>query len=112
RKRGYGGNAALIGTTPADHDGFFNAIVRERSLEFGGEGIRKFDLIRWNMLGQKLQETKDKLLAMAQGLAPYDKLPQTMYYKANSTSLIWLNPLDQPAPATPPAGSYSVTWSK
>jgi hypothetical protein len=110
RTRAFG--AAPIGITPADHDGFFNAIVRERSLEFGGEGIRKFDLIRWNMLGQKLQETKDKLLAMATGQAPYDKLPVTMYYKSNSTSLIWLTPLDQPSPATPPPGSYSVSWSK
>ena len=110
RKRAFG--AATIGTTPADYNGFFNAIVQERSLEFGGEGIRKYDLIRWNMLGQKLQETKDKLLAMATGQAPYDKLPITMYYKSNSTSLIWLNPLDQPTPATQPAGSYSVSWSK
>jgi len=110
RKRAFG--AATIGTTPADYNGFFNAIVRERSLEFGGEGIRKFDLIRWNLLAQNLQATKDKLLAMATGQAPYDKLPVTMYYKANSTSLIWLNPLDQPSPATPPPGSYSVSWSK
>ena len=110
RKRAFG--SASIGTTPADYNGFFNALVRERSLEFGGEGIRKYDLIRWNMLGQKLQETKDKLLAMATGQPPYDKLPQTMYFKSNSTSLIWLNPLDQPTPVTPPAGSYSVSWSK
>jgi len=26
-------------------DEFFKAIVRERSLELGGEGVRKFDLI-------------------------------------------------------------------
>ncbi len=110
RTRAFG--AATIGITPADYNGFFNAIVNERSLEFGGEGFRKFDLIRWNMLAQNLQASKDKLLAMATGQPPYDKLPQTMYYKANSTSLIWLNPLDQPTPATPPAGSYSVSWSK
>jgi hypothetical protein len=110
RKRAFG--SASIGTTPADYNGFFNAIVSERSLEFGGEGIRKYDLIRWNMLGQKLQETKDKLLAMATGQPPYDKLPKTMYFKSNSTSLIWLNPLDQPTPAIQPAGSYSVTWTK
>jgi starch-binding outer membrane protein, SusD/RagB family len=110
RKRAFGN--ASIGATPADHDGFFNAIIKERSLEFGGEGIRKYDLIRWNLLGQKLQETKNNLLAMATGAAPWDKLPKTMYYKANSTSLVWLNPLDQPTPATQPAGSYSISWSK
>ena len=110
RKRAFG--AASIGTTPSDYNGFFNAIVKERSLELGGEGIRKYDLIRWNMLGQKLDETKAKLLAMAKGEVPYDQLPKTMYYKSNSTSLIWLNPLDQPAPASPPASSYSVSWTK
>ena len=31
------------------HDAFFAAIVTERSCEFGGEGMRKYDLIRWNL---------------------------------------------------------------
>ena len=35
------------------HDAFFSALERERSLEFGGEGLRKYDLIRWNLLNQK-----------------------------------------------------------
>src|SRR5258708_6615328 len=108
RKRAFGN--ATIGTTPADYNGFFNAIVKERSFEFGGEGIRKYDLIRWNMLGQKLDETKANLAAMAASQPPYDNLPKTMYYKANATSLIWLNPLNSPSPASPPAGSYSVSW--
>jgi len=108
RKRAFGN--ATIGTTPADYNGFFNAIVKERSWELGGEGIRKYDLIRWNMLGQKLADTKVALAAMAAGQAPYNNLPATMYYKSNSTSLIWLNPLNQPSPGTPPAGSTSVSW--
>ncbi|MCR4918296.1 MAG: RagB/SusD family nutrient uptake outer membrane protein [Prevotella sp.] len=33
----------------ATHDDFKEAIVRERAWEFGGENIRKFDLIRWNL---------------------------------------------------------------
>ncbi|MES2881118.1 MAG: RagB/SusD family nutrient uptake outer membrane protein, partial [Bacteroidota bacterium] len=45
RKRGYRGNAGSIGVTPTDKAGFFNAIVNERYLEFGHEGIRKYDLI-------------------------------------------------------------------
>ena len=41
-------NAPLV---PAglSHDQFFSAIVKERSCEFGGEGMRKYDLIRWNL---------------------------------------------------------------
>ena len=65
RTRGYGGNASLIGTTPTDYTGFFNAIVRERSLEFGGEGIRKYDLIRWNLLGSRLADAKTNLTNLA-----------------------------------------------
>lgn len=30
------------------HDDFFKAIMQERAWEFGGENIRKFDLVRWN----------------------------------------------------------------
>jgi starch-binding outer membrane protein, SusD/RagB family len=65
RKRGYGGNAALIGTTPTDYAGFFNALVKERSLEFGGEGIRKYDLIRWNLINTRLADAKTNLTNMA-----------------------------------------------
>ncbi|MFR9261563.1 MAG: hypothetical protein ACLVL2_12560 [Bacteroides cellulosilyticus] len=30
----------------------------QRKFEFAGEALRKVDLIRWNMLGSKLKETK------------------------------------------------------
>ncbi|MBQ9262049.1 MAG: RagB/SusD family nutrient uptake outer membrane protein [Prevotella sp.] len=35
---------------------FFNAIVNERAWEFGGEALRKFDLIRWNLYAKKIEE--------------------------------------------------------
>jgi hypothetical protein len=57
-QRGHGGNAALVPVVPTDKTGFFKLLVRERGLEFGGEGIRKYDLIRWNLLGTALTETK------------------------------------------------------
>lgn len=31
-----------------DHDSFKKAIINERAWEFGGENLRKFDLVRWN----------------------------------------------------------------
>lgn len=40
----------------ADHDAFFKAIVDERAWEFGGEGMRKYDLARWNMYGSTLKD--------------------------------------------------------
>jgi hypothetical protein len=61
RKRGYAGNTASIDVTPTDKTGFFNAIENERFLEFGHEGIRKYDLLRWNLLATKLAETRTKI---------------------------------------------------
>ena len=110
RVRGFGGNSSLIGTTPTDYDGFFSAIMKERSLELGGEGMRKYDLIRWNRLASRLQETKDALTAMADGVPPYDNFPTKMYYKTGATSLQWTNSFYEIQPGSPPAGSTSVDW--
>ena len=76
QQRAYGSNP--IPVTPTDHDGFFNAIVKERLLEFGGEGIRKYDLIRWNLLDTKITETKRKIAQFAIG-APTDGNPYSNY---------------------------------
>jgi hypothetical protein len=113
RLRAFGGNASLIGTTPSDYTGFFNAIVKERALELGGEGIRKYDLIRWNMLGQKLTETKAVLTAMSNRESPYDQLPDYMFYKNDSPAMTWANPSyykPNPFGSTAPAGYTRVDW--
>lgn len=65
-KRGHGG--AYTETPPmipTDKAGFFRFIVKERMLEFGNEGIRKYDLIRWNLLATAIQETRARLQAWA-----------------------------------------------
>lgn len=68
-------------------DAFFNAIVNERAWEFGGEALRKFDLVRWNLLSSKIQEQRSVFNQMLDG-APvtvmgnyYDNIPQNLYYK-------------------------------
>ena len=43
---------------------FFDAIVKERALEFCGEFLRKGDLIRWNLLKTKLDQAKEEMLAL------------------------------------------------
>lgn len=48
-----------INTIAKTKEGVFNAIVQENAWEFAGEGYRKWDLIRWNLLAQKIQEFKD-----------------------------------------------------
>lgn len=56
-------------------DDFFDALVDERAWEFAGEAIRKWDLIRWGLLSQKIEESK----------AAYKELikvaPKKLYYK-------------------------------
>lgn len=81
RKRGFVGFESRMGTTPTDKDGFFKAIVQERLLEFGGEGIRKYDLIRWNLLGTKIDETRQKLRDFMNGAGKYANLPLYVYTK-------------------------------
>ena len=118
RTRGFGGDPSVIGTTPTTHDDFFKAIVRERSLEFGAEGIRKYDLKRWGLLSRAINETKNNLTAMINNkslatttyMAPppdyavAGPLPTSMYFyypddagnpggkdKAVDDSTLWVN---------------------
>lgn len=87
RKRGYRGNTGSIGVTPTDKTGFFNAIVNERYLEFGHEGIRKFDLLRWNLLATKIAETRTKIQQIRDRVAPYNYVPQYIYWKNNGEEI-------------------------
>lgn len=125
-QRGHNGNAALVPAIPTDYIGFFKFIVRERGLEFGGEGIRKYDLKRWNLLATALAETKANLANMAAGTAMVppsymapppaytmtNVLPKSMYFYQNmavengsssiSGSQIWANSFYFTSPATAP----------
>lgn len=120
RRRGFG---KPINTPAADIDipgglsksNFFNAIVKERSLELASEGHRKYDLIRWNLLAQKITDTKTQLAAMAARTAPYDVLPAIMYYSKTSklsTGMIWLGSFYQPTISPAPSSTQwaSVAW--
>ena len=134
RRRGYG---KPLGTADATVDlaglskaSFFQAVVRERSLELGGEGVRKYDLIRWNLLAAAINDTKANLGKMAIAaaitapsyMAPppayvmTTSLPVAMYYKNNSTSDdnniigLWANSLYKTAPTSTPANTTKVTW--
>lgn len=104
RDRAYVGNLGQAGTIPTDKTGFFNFIVHERLLEFGGEGLRKYDLIRWNLLAAKIAETKQKLAALSSGTGPYANVPSVLYYKESpydrtKTAQAALNAIDIYVPA-------------
>jgi starch-binding outer membrane protein, SusD/RagB family len=88
RKRAFVGFESRMGTTPTDKDGFFNAVVKERLLEFGGEGIRKYDLIRWNLLETKINETRQKLRDFMTGSGRYSNVPLVVYSKPNTYNLL------------------------
>lgn len=81
RKRAYRGNTGLIGVTPTSKSAFFDAIVNERFLEFGHEGIRRYDLLRWNMLASKLAEARLKIQQIRDRVGPYANVPQYIYWK-------------------------------
>ena len=66
RQRAYKGNegmaTAYVSALSGQED-IFDAIVDERALEFVGEMLRKQDLIRWNLLKTKMDESKAELQA-------------------------------------------------
>lgn len=80
RKRAFG-SASLIGTTPTTKAAFFDALVNERYLEFGHEAVRKYDLIRWNLLGARIAETRTRIQQIRDRTAPYNYVPQYVYWK-------------------------------
>ncbi len=134
RRRGFGKPIATadpsVDVSGLSKTSFFAAIVRERALELGGEGVRKYDLIRWNLLTTALNETKANLLKMS-ALTPMQNptymaaypvyslsanLPIAMYYNTGTTSDvnniggIFRNSLYTIAPTTTPAGTTKITW--
>lgn len=122
RERAFGAGSPKVKEYNAD---FFEAIVNERAWEFGGEAIRKLDLIRWGNLDTKIEEMKRTLCLMMDGSQPFtifDKhyeasdLPTAIYFKYEDAK----NPefIDKASinfykelPANPDETLYtSVTW--
>jgi hypothetical protein len=94
RKRAYRGNTSLIGITPSTKDSFFVAITNERFLEFGHEGIRKYDLLRWNLLGVKIAEARTKIQQIRDRIAPYTFVPQYVYFKNIGEEIVYYTTTD------------------
>jgi starch-binding outer membrane protein, SusD/RagB family len=112
RLRGFNGDQSKVGTIPSDYAGFFNAITDERMFELGGEGLRKWDLIRWNRISTVFADTRDKLAKFRTMQAPYNNVPARMYFLNNSsTGIVYYSSFYKPAPATAPAGYSSVNWA-
>jgi starch-binding outer membrane protein, SusD/RagB family len=135
RRRGFskaiGAADPTVDLSGLSKDQFFKALVRERSLELGGEGVRKYDLIRWNLLSTSINETKANLVKMGGLTAMSDpsymagypsyvlnpaNLPNALYFKSRTTSDdlniggLVVNSLYKPAPTSTPAGTTKITW--
>ena len=111
RKRAFKGNESKIGTTPTDNVGFFNAIVNERYLEFGTEAIRKYDLIRWNLLGTKIQEARNKIVQIRDAAGPFSRVPQYIYWRNVGEEIQFFTPFPfyQPTQTPSPTDGWSRT---
>jgi starch-binding outer membrane protein, SusD/RagB family len=114
RKRAYKGNEAKIGITPTTKAGFFDALVNERWLEFGSEALRKYDLIRWNLLGKKIEESRQALQDIQNGVGKYAAAPATFYWKQSGEEIEVFNPLASKHPLNVPQQTPSPTtgWTK
>jgi starch-binding outer membrane protein, SusD/RagB family len=114
RKRAFKGNEAKIGVTPTTKAGFFDAVVNERWLEFGSEALRKYDLIRWNLLGKKIDESRQALQDIQNGVGNYAKAPLAYYWKQNGEEIEVYNPSASKHPLNVPQQTPSPTtgWTK
>ena len=114
-------------------ESFFNAIVDERAWEFGGEGLRRFDLIRWNLYATKIEQAmrtmlvwgiaqNDDLMQLESVMATYPDVVQYtnwanyLYYKLGATSnntksrITWLNTKYKLDEGTDVSGWYRLNW--
>ena len=119
RARAFGAGSPEISKYDPD---FFTAIVNERAWEFGCEGIRKMDLVRWGLLYDKIEEMKKALVLMFDNTQPVkimDKVyqptdfPKTVYYKLKDDGE-FIDPTSpnyyHELPANPGAPWVAVKW--
>lgn len=65
-----------MNNVPRTKEGFFEALVQENAWEFAGEGYRKWDLIRWNLLVDRINTFKQTYLNDLQS----GKYPDKLYF--------------------------------
>ena len=114
RKRAFTNkNSPAIGKTPTTKTDFFNAIVDERYLEFGSEGIRKFDLLRWNLLGTKIEEARAKILLIRDAKGGFANVPRYMFWRNNGEEIQFLNSFYKTTTlTTAPTGWTRLDWTQ
>ena len=96
-----------IAEVSTSKEAFFEAIVDERAWEFGGEMIRKYELIRWGIYAETVQETVEELKRLAdEAYNGTTNLPDYMYWKIDENGkFVILNPNTRVA--APPDDSWN-----
>lgn len=67
----------------SNYNDFRTAIIKERAWEFGGENIRKFDLIRWNYYSNAIVNTIDWMRNVAINYQQLDEVNGELIYNKN-----------------------------
>lgn len=103
-----------VDSVSTGREAFFNAIVDERGWELGGECIRKQDLVRWNLLGTKINQMKtdmQKIYDDDESYAYHDKVPNYIFWKRNADgeTIDIMNP-DYRLPETAISGYTRSAW--
>lgn len=112
RRRAFRLNPAKVGTTPNTKSEFFKAIVDERYLEFGSEGIRKYDLIRWNLLATKIEEARADIQLIRDSKGPYANVPRFLFWRNNGEEIQFLNSFYKTTSlTTAPTGWTRLDWT-
>lgn len=75
--------AAYIASIAGTKEDLFMAIVQENAWELAGEGFRKFDLIRWNLLSEKIDDFKEEYKYQVDNV-----YPEKLYFKYNDDNSI------------------------
>jgi hypothetical protein len=96
----------------ASKEAMFNAIVEEHKFEFTGEMDRKQALIRWNLLGTKLDEAKAKMFRLQQRTGEYANVPTTLYFKYQADGVtLTVYGLNHGETSNPGPGYTSFSWN-
>jgi hypothetical protein len=102
-----------IASVSAGKANFFTAIVDERAWEFGGEMIRKYELIRWGNYSQKMAETVQGLKVLADGaFNGTSNLPDYFFWKRNTSGKFTILNPNKKVPLSQQAALTTLGWIK
>ncbi|MCD7898306.1 MAG: RagB/SusD family nutrient uptake outer membrane protein [Bacteroides sp.] len=99
------GARTYITDIPATKEDMHEAIVQENAWEMAGEGFRKFDLVRWNLLSDKIDEFKAKYEDEIEKV-----YPEKLYFKLNADYSIDMSSVDWYGDLTDYTGYESTDW--